>query len=204
MTEAKLERMRLFFLSLNYEIGFPCIHRELKNYIDDDDLTTWRQVHNRYLQFPLDYPVECDDEDDQQNGKDDVVIGAENENEEDEDQDDDEDEHDDDDNNDDDNAEQKDDSDQNYLITNNVVPKHTVIDSVLKGLSIARKKYYLLQTIRSFDTWFKYKRIYFSHISLQRLKEDCCDTCIKYKLQLEDPNLDEDERRDIITTLQVN
>ncbi len=36
------------------------------------------------------------------------------------------------------------------------------------------------------------------------MKEECCDTCIKYKLQLEDPNLDEDERQDIITTLQVN
>ena len=200
MTEAKLDRMRLFFLSLSYEIGFPCIHREVKNYIEDDDLTTWRQVHNRYLQFPLDYPVEYDDVDDVQNREDDVVIGAEDEIEEDADNDDIADEHE----HDDDDQQNDDDPDQNYLIVNNVVPKQTVIDSVLEGLSNAKKKYYLQQSIRSFDTWFKYKRIYFSHISLQRLKEDCCDTCIKYKLQLEDENLDDDERQDIITTLQVN
>ena len=56
MTIEKIEHLKAFFDSLEIEIGYPCIHRELKNYINDDNLRTWADVFKRYIDFPIVYP----------------------------------------------------------------------------------------------------------------------------------------------------
>ena len=56
MTIEKIEHLKSFFDSLEVEIGYPCIHRELKNYINDDTLRTWADVFKRYIDFPIVYP----------------------------------------------------------------------------------------------------------------------------------------------------
>jgi hypothetical protein len=51
--------------------------------------------------------------------------------------------------------------------------------------------------ITSFSTWYKYKAIYHPNIYLAKLKEDCCDTCMKYDVAMQDPNISEVDKRKI-------
>lgn len=51
ITEKRLLHLKLFFDSLQYVIGYPCIHRKLRNYIEMDGITTWAHVFCLYLRF---------------------------------------------------------------------------------------------------------------------------------------------------------
>ena len=53
MSSEKLEHQLKFFDTLNYEIGFPCPHRNQKSYIDMDGVVTWAHVFNLYLRFKV-------------------------------------------------------------------------------------------------------------------------------------------------------
>ena len=56
----------------------------------------------------------------------------------------------------------------------------------------------------AFATFYKYRRICHPDITLQKLKEDMCDTCIKYKTMLDDENLNETDKENIHIALNVN
>ena len=43
--------MKSFFDSLTYTVGFPCPHRNQKNYIEMEGILTWAHVYNLYLNF---------------------------------------------------------------------------------------------------------------------------------------------------------
>ena len=45
--------MKSFFDSLTYVVGFPCPHRNQKNYIEMDGVITWAHVFNLYLRFKV-------------------------------------------------------------------------------------------------------------------------------------------------------
>ena len=201
MTELKLSHMTAFFNSLSYEIGFPCIHRELKNYIDDDQVTTWRQAYNKDLEFPSPLPdkiseSDSEEEEEEENAEEELaeqnakeVVGDGDREE-------------------DGGDIEEDNEELNELIDSyatdiDLVPKESILDVLLSGLSRKQQLYYRLHTITAFSTWFKYKGILFPHISIQRLKEDCCDTCTKLKLMLEDDNLTPEERLNIEHTFEV-
>jgi hypothetical protein len=40
-----------FITSLNYEEGYPCADKRMKRYICDEGIDTWKNFHERYLQF---------------------------------------------------------------------------------------------------------------------------------------------------------
>jgi len=42
-----------FFLSLPFELGFPCPHKEIKHYISESAFKTWREGFNAYLRYGL-------------------------------------------------------------------------------------------------------------------------------------------------------
>ena len=61
-----------------------------------------------------------------------------------------------------------------------------------------------LKKFSAFSTWYKYKSIYFPNIYLKRLKEDCCDTCMKYKIALEDSTVSSTDKDLIKAALEVS
>ena len=55
----------------------------------------------------------------------------------------------------------------------------------------------------SFSTFFKYKRICHRDVSLVKLKEDMCDTCIRYQTMLKDDSVDDADKEKIKQALEV-
>jgi hypothetical protein len=51
ITPAMHQDIKLFLNSLKHELGYPCSHRRLKTYIVEDDITTLKQIHERYVLF---------------------------------------------------------------------------------------------------------------------------------------------------------
>ena len=209
MTDEKLEHLRQYFTSLSYEIGFPCIHREPKNYIDDKNLRTWSQVFNNYLNFPLQYPDSNSDDgnkdsdgsegeeliNDDINEVEALSIADINESLKFE----------------GDNS--SDDSDvsqnemkgkQSYIAKAQVIDRRSNLPKVLSKLTWKQKQFFMETKITAFTTWLKYKTICYPHIRLQILKEDCCDTCTKLELLLAGNEINEIEKEALREALAVS
>lgn len=59
--------------------------------------------------------------------------------------------------------------------------------------------------ITSFSTpWYKYKTIYYSNIYLEKLKEDCCDSCMMYDVAMQDSKISEMDKRKIMEARNVS
>jgi len=292
MSQKKLDHMKSFFDSLTYVVGFPCPHRNQKNYIEMDGVITWAHVFNLYLRFKVkdeDIINERSRANDSSNTASNVhLFGAKNiskqqtsrgnkdmdivhvegiangedtygytnnNNRKDEicDSIDRFDEGDtiaqgincnnmndpkgvniddidvDDINVDDiggDNSEAYDsdidDSDIDDSDVDEKLPKSAVIspqtgsqvvankyrDDVInemkKLMSSSDMKIWASYKMTAFATFYKYRRICHPDITLQKLKEDMCDTCIKYKTMLDDENLNESDKENINIALNVN
>ena len=76
--------------------------------------------------------------------------------------------------------------------------KKSILESLISKLSNDEINNLYSKKITGFSTWYKYKCIYFPNVVLKKLKEDCCDTCMKYQLALEDPNVVESDKALII------
>jgi hypothetical protein len=81
--------------------------------------------------------------------------------------------------------------------------KKSILESLISKLSYDEIKDLYSKKITGFSTWYKYKCIYFPNVALKKLKEDCCDTCMKYQLALEDPNVVESDKALITLALNV-
>jgi hypothetical protein len=55
----------------------------------------------------------------------------------------------------------------------------------------------------AFSTFYKYRNLCYPDITLRKLKEDMCDTCIKYKTMLEEEDLSEIDKGKLEAALQV-
>ena len=201
MTNAKIEHLKSFISSLQFEIGYPCIHRELKNYIDDDNIRTWRQLHNLYLQFPVNYgdndkgSTGGDNSSDSNSQNSDTYSTHDDKS--------------------DDGTNESDVTDpipelhsnnklaEGYIVKQSLVPKTTVLTELLEQLSVEQRTIFKATKICAFGTWYKYKKICYPNISLTKLKEDVCDTCMKYELMLQDDKLTVTEKEELRAALKV-
>ena len=213
MTVEKIEHLKAFFDSLEVEIGYPCIHRELKNYINDDTLRTWADVFKRYIDFPIVYPDFSIDEYDDSNDEDNEHQSEENVLDEDDDDNDETSEI----------KETKDDikcninhsdfdddvdsdtvSEMHYVIKKRGTDKRSKLPDSWEQLSSKQQQFFKTIKITAFTTWMKYKTIVLPHFSLQILKEDMCDTCFKFNLMLQDDKLTDAEKEDLRSALSVS
>jgi hypothetical protein len=81
--------------------------------------------------------------------------------------------------------------------------KENVIKELRLKLSEEGMEEWTSYKINSFSSFYKYRRILHRDISLQKLKEDMCDTCIKYATMLKDESIDESTKEKIKEALQV-
>jgi len=222
MTDAKINHLRDYIQQLDFEIGFPCIHREQKNYINNDNLLTWDQVFNDYLVFPCQYPDNVSEDSSEDSNHEDSNASSDKYYDKfDSDEESNNDMQSDNANNEFvnsiDNESDKDMQctvskrksveqldNKGYIVKRIVVKKHSILSETLKALTKKEKNIFMLSKITAFSTWMKYKKICHPHVRLQILKEDCCDTCAKYELMLEDNVLSEKEKEDVREALSVS
>jgi hypothetical protein len=81
--------------------------------------------------------------------------------------------------------------------------KKSILENLISKLSYDEIKDLYSNKITGFSTWFKYKSIYHPNVALKKLKEDCCDTCMKYELALEDSSISESDKKLIRSALSV-
>jgi len=215
MTLEKIEHLKSFFDSLEVEIGYPCIHRELKNYINDDTLRTWADVFKRYIDFPIVYPdfnidenSHCDSNDEKNEheseeqflDEDDDEYGDTSENKETKD-----------DNqlninhsDFDDDVDNESVIEMHYVVKKRGTDKRSKLPDSWEQLSSNQQQFFKTIKITAFTTWMKYKKIVLPYFSLQILKEDMCDTCFKFNLMLQDDKLTEAEKEDLRSALSVS
>ena len=74
---------------------------------------------------------------------------------------------------------------------------------VIDALATDEVAWFEKTKITAFSTWYKYKNIFHSNIYLEKLKEDCCDTCMKYEIFLQNPDISEDDRSKILAARNV-
>ena len=222
-----IQHLKLFFDSLNYVVGFPCPHRNQKNYIEMDGVITWAHVFNLYLRFELpsdaleiagDVTVaavsSCESAMDgltdlkkrenveviepmdmspvsQKLVMDEGIGGINSSNEQEEmgnsENDGEESEEGDEDSSIEGDSSSEDDEEygmssyQKEVAGKDVAWKYRekVIDEMKLKLSAELMEVWKSYKMTSFSTFFKYKRICHRDVSLVKLKEDMCDTCIR-------------------------
>ena len=81
--------------------------------------------------------------------------------------------------------------------------KKSILHDLIPTLSDRERKWLYTKKITGFSTWFKYKSIYHPNVALKKLKEDCCDTCMKYELALKDSSISESDKKLIRSALSV-
>lgn len=225
--------MKSFFDSLTYTVGFPCPHRNQKNYIEMEGILTWAHVYNLYLNFlvenlsvPAGEQITRISDSDYKKGKLDsatVSMHSDSENEKESEKvqgpadddkynDEDSDNFPDEDDCDDTNDADDDEGDNKQLLSRenresvDIASKYRrdILTKMRKILSPNDMQHWLTFKMTSFSTFYKYKRLCHPDITLQKLKEDMCDTCIKYKVMLDDEKTSDSDRAKIEEALQVN
>ncbi len=82
--------------------------------------------------------------------------------------------------------------------------KSSILNKLLSTLSKNEIENLYSKKITGFSTWYKYRSIYHPNVALKKLKEDCCDTCFKYEIALEDTNISESDKVLIRAALSVS
>jgi hypothetical protein len=81
--------------------------------------------------------------------------------------------------------------------------RREILQALEKQLTSDQLEVWHTYKISTFATFFKYRRLCHADVTLRKLKEDMCDTCIKYKVMLDDEETSETDREKITAALGV-
>ena len=83
------------------------------------------------------------------------------------------------------------------------IKSDSTLSTATSKLNSVQLDIYYEHKITAFSTFYKYVALYHPDTALQKLKEDECDTCMKYNVFLEDPANSEEDKNKIKKALQV-
>ncbi len=90
-----------------------------------------------------------------------------------------------------------------YVVKDVVFKSNDVLREATLNFTKFQVTVFFQYKMTAFSTFYKYLTLYHPDVALQKLKEDECDTCMKYNVFLEDPSNSLEDKAKVSAALKV-